>query len=144
LRLEAELESVRKELETYNVQKNPRTTTVFSRHHSPAHYSPLQHYHSDTVLDQRPVNSANYNRPVKRRGSGDALYGYQDGGGRGWGPAVGGNPYYGTHMMQVMLEQQAKMYSKESELLRKEMEQLKVSRTTHLTLHTYMHPYIHK
>jgi len=104
---------------------------VFSHHRTPVHYSPQQHHHSDTALDQRPVNSANYSRPVKRRASNDALYGYQDGGARDWGPAGGGNPYYGTHMMQVMLEQQAKVYSKESELLRKEMEQLKVSRTGH-------------
>ncbi|XP_065901586.1 uncharacterized protein [Dysidea avara] len=125
LRLEAELESVRRELETYNFQHNSRTAAVLSRHHSPAHYSPQQHHHSDTALDQRPVNSANYNRPVKRRGSSDALYGHQDGGDRNWGPAAGGNPYYGPHMMQVMLDQQAKVYSKESELLRREMEQLK-------------------
>ena len=104
---------------------------MLSRHHSPAHYSPQQHHHSETALDQRPVNSANYNRPVKRRGSSDALYGYQDGGDRNWGPAAGGNPYYGPHMMQVMLDQQAKVYSKESELLRREMEQLKVSRAMH-------------
>ena len=137
LRLEAELESVRKELETYNFQHKPRTTAVISRHHSSAHYSPQQH-HSDTVLDQRPANSVNYNRPVKRRESSDAMYGYQDGGGRNWGPAAGENPYYGTHMMQVMLDQQAKVYSKESELLRKEVEQLKVSEIDLLLVNLYM------
>ena len=131
MRLEAELESVRRELEAYNFQRYPRTT-VLSHHHSPVDFSPQQRHHSDTALDQRLVTSANYSRPVKRRASNDALYGYQDGGARDWGPAGGGNTYYGAHMMQMMLEQQAKMYSKESELLRKEMEELKVSGITHM------------
>jgi len=107
LRLEAESKSVQKELETYNFQRKSKTTVVINRHHSSAHYSPHKH-HSDTVLDQRPANSAEYNRPVKRRGSGDALHGYQDGGGRNWGLAAAENPYYGTHMMQIMLDQQVK------------------------------------
>ena len=39
----------------------------------------------------------------------------------------GENPFSGTHMMQMLLEQQARVYSKENEMLRKEMDNLKVS-----------------
>jgi len=56
-----------------------------------------------------------------------------------WGPAVGENSYYGTYMMQLMLEQQAKMYSKESELQNGTIE----PPTLHYT-HTYIHLIVYK
>ena len=56
----------------------------------------------------------NIQHPYKQRDSADHRLG-------------GENPFYGAHMMQMLLDQQAKTYSKETEMLRKEMEQLKVS-----------------
>ena len=109
LRLEAELESVRRELDIYNntnpVAVNPRTSSTY-------HYS-LQHHHSDSSLDSNDQYSRK-RHPYRRRDSADHRLGSE-------------NPFYGTHMMQMLLDQQAKIYSKETEMLRKEMEQLKVS-----------------
>lgn len=119
LRLETELESVRRELEAYNntnpVAINARTSSSHHRIDQPPRlYHPLQHRHSDDSLnntDYLPKNTL-----PKEREPTDHNYG------------MGGeNPFYGAHMMQMLLEQQAKIYSKENEMLRKEMEQLKVS-----------------
>ena len=112
LRLEAELESVRRELDAYPAAIISRT----SSHHQPSTpYHPLQHRHSDSSLDYT-VHRSRKRPPFKRRDSID----YDHDFGRE-------NPFYGAQMMQMLLDQQARVYSKESEMLRKEMDQLKVS-----------------
>ena len=114
LRLEAELESVRRELDAYNNSSPVAINSRTSSSHQTL-YHPLRHRHSDSNLD-----NANYRSrkgpPFKRRDSVD--YDHRLG---------GENPFYGAQMMQMLLDQQARVYSKESELLRKEMDQLKVS-----------------
>ena len=114
LRLEAELESVRRELDAYNssnpVAINSRTSSSYQ-----TLFHPLRHRHSDSSLDSTNYHSRK--RPhFKRR----ELVDYDHGLG-------GENPFYGVHMMQMLLDQQARVYSKESEMLRKEMDQLKIS-----------------
>ena len=109
LRLEAELESVRRELDIYN---NTNPVAVKLRTSSTDHYS-SQHLRSASSLD----NNDHYSRrryPYRQGDSADHRLGRE-------------NPFYGAHMMQMLLDQQAKIYSKETEMLRKEMEQLKVS-----------------
>lgn len=121
LRLEAELESVRRELDAYN-KVNPNS----SQHHRhsvvqpPSLHHPLHHHHSDSSLDNIDYFSRK-RRPHRQQKSVDYDHG------------MGGeNPFYGAHMMQVLLEQQARVYSKENEMMRKEMEQLKVSNNLYL------------
>ena len=120
LRLEAELESVRRELDAYNNTNHVARTS--SSHHylssvqpSSLSYHPLQHRHSDSSLGNIDYHSRKKQLP-KRRDSVD----------RGIG---GENPFYGAHMMQMLLEQQARVYSKQNEMLQKEMDNLKVSYT---------------
>ena len=112
LRLEAELESVRRELDVYN-NSNPVAINSRTSSSHQTFYHPLQHRHSDSSLDNADYHSRK--RPsFKRR---DSLN-------HGLG---GENSFYGAQMMQILLDQQARVYSKESEMLRKEMDQLKVS-----------------
>ena len=117
MRLEAELESVRKELDTYrNTNSRARNYSRHSHHsivQSPSLvHHPLLHHHSDSGLDS--IHHSRKRQPPKHRDSID----------HGMG---GENPFSGTHMMQMLLEQQARVYSKENEMLRKEMDNLKVS-----------------
>ena len=114
LRLEVELESVRRYLEAYNSSNPVAINSRTSSSHQTL-YHPLRHRHSDSSLDSTNYHSRK--RPhFKWRESVDYDHG------------LGGeNPFYGAHMMQMLLDQQARVYSKESEMLRKEMDQLKVS-----------------
>ena len=109
LRLEAELESVRRELDIYNntnpVAIKPKTSSSYQ--------NSLQHRYSDSSLESNDHYSRR-RHPYRRKDSADYRLG-------------GENPFYGAHMMQMLMDQQAKIYSKETEMLRKEMEQLKVS-----------------
>ena len=119
LRLEAELESVRRELDGYrNTNSRVRNYSRHSHHSlvqpSSLIYHPLQHRHSDSSLDN--IHHSRKRQPHKHRG--DSID-------HGMG---GENPFYGTHMMQMLLEQQARVYSKENDMLRKEMDNLKVSK----------------
>ena len=120
MRLEAELESVSKELDTY---RNTNSRVINSRnylrhsHHSidqspSLTYHPLQHRHSDSSLDS--IHHSRKRQPSKHRDSIDCSMG-------------GENPFSGTHMMQMLLEQQARVYCKDNEMLQKEMDNLKVS-----------------
>jgi len=114
LRLEAELESVRRELEAYNnaapVAINSRTS---SGHHHHLLHHPLQHRHSDSILYDTNDYSRRRITPKQKE------YNH--------GNFSGENPFYGAHMMQMLLEQQARVFSKESEMLQKEIDRLKVN-----------------
>ena len=112
LRLEAELESVKRELDAYNSSNPVAINSRTSSSHQTL-YHPLRHRHSDSSLDNTDYRSRK-RPPFKRRDSVDYDHG------------LGGeNPFYGAHMMQMLLDQQARVYSKESEMLQKEMDQLK-------------------
>ena len=108
------MESVRRELDAYN---NTNPTITYSRISSSRHniYTSLQHRHSDSSLDGIDYHTRK-RLPPKHRDSADRNHG------------VGGeSPFYGAHMMHMLLEQQARVYSKENEMLRKEMDHLRVS-----------------
>lgn len=119
LRLEAELESVRRELDTYKSPTiNHRNSSSRYNHRDvqpSALYHPLEHHHSDSSLDSVHYNTKK-RLPLKQRDS------------VGQNLGMGGeNSFYGAQMMHMLLEQQARVYSKENEMLRKEMENLRVS-----------------
>ena len=116
LRLEVELESVRRELDGYrNTNSRARNYSRHSHHSivqpSSLIYHPLQHRHSDSSLDN--IHHSRKRQPHKHRA--DSID-------HGMG---GENPFYGT---QMLLEQQARVYSKENEMLREEIDNLKVSK----------------
>ena len=109
------MESVRRELDAYKNPVSINSSTSLRHHTQPTLYHPLQHHHSDSSLDNTDYHPRK-RRPYRRRDSVDNEHG------------LGGeNPFCGAQMMQMLLDQQARVYSKESEMLRKEMDQLKVS-----------------
>ena len=108
LRLEAELESVWRELDACRNTNSKAMNYSRLSHQSIVQPSslichPVQCCHSDSSLDN--FHHSRKRQPHKHRG--DSID-YDMG---------GENPIYGTHMMQVLLEQQARVYSKENQIL---------------------------